>query len=164
MENEKERYGLDHFEEVWTRVNHIEKEEVEASPIQLPEEVLSFFIAKEMESISVYTTLAGRIGGNIGQTLMRIANEEREHLRRLELELFLCNGKVKHHMVPIRRTKGILTELRTGYTQEKESSRQYQLAYAAALQPELRNLYGELAEAETQHAETLRCIIGRMMM
>ncbi|MGI6013198.1 MAG: ferritin family protein [Oscillospiraceae bacterium] len=163
MENGKEQYGLDHFETVWARVNGTE-EKTEVSPIQHPEEVLSFMIEAERESIAVYTALAGRIGGSTGQVLTRIANEEREHLRRLELELFLCSGKVKHHLVSTHRIKGILTELRTAYAAEQESSQRYQLACAAALQPELRKLYAELAEAEAQHAMILRRIIGRMMI
>lgn len=164
MENGNEQYSLDHFETVWARVSGTEEVETEAlAPIQPAEEVLSSMIEGEVESIAAYTALIKRVGGSTGQTLIRIANQEREHLRRLELELFLCSGMVKHHTASARRQKGILTDLRATYVAEQEASRQYQLAYAAALQPELRKLYGELAKEEARHAEILRCIIGRMM-
>lgn len=164
MENGNEQYSLDHFETVWARVSGVEETTTETlMPIQPAEEVLSSMIEGEVESIAAYTSLIKRVGGNTGQTLMRIKNQEREHLRRLELELFLCSGTVKHYTASARRQKGILTDLRTTYVAEQEASRQYQLACSAALQPELRKLYSELAKEEAQHAEILRCIIGKMM-
>lgn len=164
MERENEQYGLDQFETVWARVCDTETETESLPPMQPAEAVLAAMIEAEVESIAAYTTLLRRVGGNTGQILTKIANQEREHLRRLELELFLCSGDIKHYTAPARQSGGILTDLRGAYVAEQQASQRYQLAYATALQPELRTLYGTLAKEEAQHAETLRCIIGKMMV
>ena len=162
MENGNQQYALEHFATVWGRV---EDTTVEPDlPGLSPSETLSVLITAEAERIAQYTALAGRIGGSMGQSLLRMAKEKRGHLRRLELELFLCSGMLKQQKLqPCQTKRGVLTQLRAAYTAEQELQRQYQFAQAAALEPALRALYAVYAKAETQYTEILRCIIGRLL-
>lgn len=162
MENGNPHYALEHFASVWARVGEPVSEP--GLPGLSPSEMLPALIAAEAARIAQYTALAGRIGGSMGQRLAHMAKEKRAHLQRLELELFLCSGKLQRQKLPPCQTKqGVLTQLQAAYTAEQELQRQYQLAQAAALEPSLRTQYAAYAKAGTQYAEILRCIIGRLL-
>lgn len=162
MENGNQQYALEHFASVWARVGETAAES--GLPGLSPSEPLSVLIAAEAERIAQYTALAGRIGGSMGQSLARIANEKREHLHRLELELFLCSGTLRRQKLqPYRTKQGVLTELQAAYTAEQALQRQYQFACTAATEPALRKLYAAFLKAELRYTEVLRCIVGRML-
>ena len=161
MENGNQQYALAHFASVWERVGTTA--EPSGLPGPSPTEPLTALIAAEAESVAHCAALAGRIGGSMGQCLAWIAKEKREHLCRLELELFLCSGMFCRQKLPPCRKQGVLTALRDAYTAEQALLRQYQAAQSAAQEPTLRKLYAVRVKAQLRYLETLRCLIRRML-
>lgn len=158
---EKTVFDLGCFDQVWRRVNS-GAPSLPPQPQSTGAESLRSFIERAAETAAFYTALAARSGA-ASRTLQRLAAEEREHLRRLQVEYFLKNGDT---CAPCRSCPvlgSVLGDLRKSYLGELANAERFRNAAQAAETEELAALYMELAKAETTHAATLRSLIVSAM-
>lgn len=158
---EKTVFDLGGFDQVWRRVNG-GAPSLPPQPQSTGAESLRSFIERAAEAAAFYTALAARSGG-ASRTLLRLAAEEREHLRRLQVEYFLQNGDTcaPSRSCPMRGS--VLSDLRKAYLGELANAERFRNAAQSAETAELAALYAELAKAETAHAAALRSLIAAAM-
>lgn len=158
---EKTAFDLGGFDQVWRRVNG-GAPSLPPQPQSTDAESVRSFIERAAEAAAFYTALAAR-SGTASHMLKRLAAEEREHLRRLQVEYFLKNGDT---CAPCRSCLvhgSVLGDLRKAYLGEQENAERFRSAAQTAETEELAALYMELAKAETAHAATLRRLIASSM-
>lgn len=158
---EKTVFDLGGFDQVWRRVNG-GAPSLPPQPQSTGTASLRSFIERASEAAAFYTALSARSGGAM-RTLRRLAAEEQEHLRRLQVEYFLQEGDTcaPSRSCPMRGS--VLGDLRRAYLGELANAERFRVAAQAAGTPELAALYIELAKAETVHAATLRSLIAAAM-
>ena len=160
------------FEEVWRRVVDAGEEpravpwgRDAATPTERPKadspKLLRELMDAERAAQLFYTALSKRCADRGRSALTRMAWNEGNHLRELQLEYFLLLGE---NYVPIEscpRQTDVLNALRMAYLSEKKSGAEY---LAAAEQDDSRaELYRKLAGEEMCHAETLRKLIEKAL-
>lgn len=155
---EKTVFDLDGFDQVWRRVNG-GAPSLPPLPQSTGAESLRSFIERAAEAAAFYTALAAH-SGSAARTLHRLAEAERAHLRRLQVEYFLQVGDTcaPSRSCPMRGS--VLGDLRKAYLGELANAERYRRAAQAAETAELAALYAELSEAETAHAAALRTLIA----
>lgn len=158
---EKTVFDLDGFDEVWRRVNS-GAPSLPPQPQSTSTASLRSFIERASEAAAFYAALSAR-SGSASRTLQRLAAEEREHLRRLQVEYFLKNGDTCAPCRSCPMRGSVLGDLRKAYLGELENAERFRTAVQTAETPELAALYTELAKAETAHAEALRSLITAAM-
>lgn len=158
---EKTVFDLGGFDQVWRRVNG-GAPSLPPQPQSTGAATLRSFIERASEAAAFYAALSARSGGAM-RTLRRLAAEEREHLRRLQVEYFLKSGDTcaPGRSCPMRGS--VLGDLRKAYLGELANAEQFRSAAQTAETPELAALYRELAEAEAAHAAALRGLIAAAM-
>lgn len=158
---EKTVFDLGGFDQVWRRVNG-GAPSLPPQPQSTGAVTLRSFIERASAAAAFYSALSAR-SSSVMRTLRRLAVEEREHMRRLQVEYFLIKGDTcaPSRSCPVRGS--VLGDLRKAYLGELANAEQFRSAVQTAETPELAALYAELAEAETRHAAALRGLIAAAM-
>ena len=153
-----ERTMDDRFQKVWSRVT--------ASKPAEDDERLRAFLADEQKAAAEYADLARRTGAAPAKRLfMRLANEERDHAKQLEMMLYMLNGGI--HPLPQKRENSgrgkMLQALRSQYAAEQRSVEAYSAAAAETRDQRLSALYSRLAADEQKHGDALLGLLQRLM-
>ena len=125
---------------------------------------LEEMIDAEMEDWRTYQGLARRAGGSAARALGSLAAEERRHVKRLATAYFLITGQryQGRGQGGGRPAVDLMLGLREQYIREQRGAAAYQSAAEEASDPCLRQLFGELAEEESLHAQAIRGLLEQM--
>lgn len=145
---------LESFERVWQRVVS------GGSDCKAPKDTLRELMDAERASNEFYIALSRLCSNPFRSTISKIAADEAQHLRELQLEYYLLVGDSYAPPESCPRLDGVLSALRIAYFAEKKASAEY-LAAAECDQSERSALYRRIAGEELCHAETLRKMIER---
>lgn len=152
------RYGLEHFDKVWSRVTAPEQDAKEGAWDELA--ALRGFIEDETRDGAYYAAMAARCP-SAANSFRCMSADERSHLRELQVEYFLMTGSGFAPGGSCPAPGGTLAAMRKAYNGEMEGSEKYRLAAEKTASPELREIYMRHAGDESVHAEKLRGLISR---
>lgn len=149
---------LENFGEVWKRVTSVSQPE----PVWEEAEALRDFIGAETRSAAYYAELARR-SRSASRTLTGLSADERRHAKSLQIEYFLMTGE--SHVPPpsCPLTDGVAESLRAAHKAELAMAESYAKSACLADAPSLRRLFQSHAEDERRHAETVKCLISRLI-
>lgn len=156
--------NLENFESVWPRVTGSRSEAAAQRRAEADDAaVLRRFMDGEASDAAYYTGLAQRCPDSSRQILISIAADEKEHLRRLQLEYFLMTGDTYVPSLSCPMTGGLLALLRKAYVHELEGAASYLSAAGDTDKSRLMLLYPKLAKDESRHAEAVVGLIEKAM-
>lgn len=124
--------------------------------------VLEVFLESKHLSVVQYTALTRKRHAAHG-TVQSILQEEREHLKKLELEYFLLSGVKLEFQAAIYPTGNLISCLRAAYLKEMTESLEYLKAAEETNNHVFACLYGQIANDEQKHAVMLRKCIETMI-
>lgn len=154
---------LRNFDAVWNRVSAAAGGEgTRGAPAAKPfdeAKTLEAFICGELRDSRFYAALARGAGGMSG-ALLRIAEEERGHMRALCVEYFLLTGRRCRPKSTCPVVCGALSALRLAHENEIKGASAYTAAAEETDSERLGGLYRTLAADEEAHAAKLRSLIG----
>ncbi|NCB64049.1 MAG: ferritin-like domain-containing protein [Clostridia bacterium] len=126
---------------------------------------LQSFIAHELQDCRCYMALARRSSGNVRQTLMGLAQDEKRHAKRLSTAYFLISGVEYWPDQPggmVNTTGPLPACLRARFAEEQKGEAAYHAAAERTCDPCLKELYLELANDENAHSWVLRGLLEKM--
>ncbi|MBQ7523130.1 MAG: hypothetical protein IJT07_01210 [Oscillospiraceae bacterium] len=146
--------------QIWNRVLGAEAEQPTTPQTQAaltPGSVMDA-MQDEVKAACAYRTLAQHYGGAAKQTLLKIAEDEQCHARRLAAIYFLQTGS---KACPEKATPPCITcrteTIRARYQEELADIENY--AALAAVDSSFAHSFAEIAEDERRHADLLLCVI-----
>ena len=163
-------YNQTEFDKIWARVsaaNDFEAVEPQSLTVQNPTdpvEQLRHFMDREASDARFYREMAKACrNGPAKRLFLDLAQDERDHLRKLQIEYFLLTGDTYVPNAHMPAIPSLLAALRQAYLDEEESARAYDAAARTEPNSQLAALYAELAESERRHRARVRDQITRIL-
>lgn len=161
------------FNRVWERVRAAKNEgplQPERLSLNKPaplnvKSVLEGFIENEVSDSGYYFALASRTAQqNAKRVFTQLANDEKRHARQLQTAYFLLTGNSYAAKKPAKTPpRSILEALRQRYSAENEGAAEYIKAAERTENPELKQLFLELAKDEKRHAAEIKGLVENSM-
>jgi len=164
------RYNNKVFGEVWKRVGAQSDRPVMPSPPPAPDTPdessrLRGFMTDEANGAHFYAEMARKTTDKAQRSVfMRLSNEEKHHLRKLQAEYYIESGSIFTPTVGKTNISSVTSALRERYMAETEGASEYRRAALETKSARLRDVYSMLAADESRHAETVAGTISRMFL
>lgn len=161
MDDTSIKESMQTFRSVWERVGpspEAQSEDVSAGAPGESERLRGFMLSAA-GAAALYAELSRRFRG-ASPVLLRLAGEERAHLRALGLEYYLLTGDSFTPEPGRPEHGGLLSTLRRAWLAEGRSEQAY--LHAASVSP-LGALYREHAANERRHCQALRELIAQAL-
>ena len=161
----------DKFDAVWRRVmseNAGQNAQLENTPMKtdgndvIETDRLRKFMDDEVCDARLYELVASKVSVRTRQTLLKIAADERRHLKKLRAKYFILTGKTYTPPDSCPYTRYVPETLRQKVKGEAEGAKAYRAAADETGHPGLAETYRQLAADETYHALLLGNIIEDM--
>lgn len=156
--------GLENFDQVWMRVRGEPAPAARASG-SVPEaagDEVSTLLCQRMDvkcaQAKFYAAAAKQSSPAVGHVLLCLAEEERRHLRSLQLEYFLRTGRCHRPVPACSRRDSPLQNLRMAWLGEREAAAQFRKD-AQSCPTDMRETLLHIAAEDEAHAARLRALL-----
>ena len=133
-----------------------------SAAIHVPQ--LQEMILHELSDWRFYQQLSRRTSGLFARALSSMAGDERRHAKRLSAAAFLISGVrfLPNDQKPASLPSSLPGALRAAFSNEQHSESAYRAAAAETTDEALRELWMELSEEESTHAQLIRNLLEQL--
>ena len=154
------------FDKLWDRMTTASGDDLsaEASMDALCQRYMREFMDTKCQGSLFYTKLAECLTGPVRAAILKIAREEKEHLKTMQTEYFLLVGdSYIPDKAKLPRINGAVTALRDACRDKREREEKYIRAVRDINYSGIQMIFGNLALEERNHAERIKQLIIQTM-